>query len=66
MLLKKTFFFAWLMSFVCYIYSLTLPYYTNPKAVSDTIAEINPDKNLYYQKVEEFRTIKIALMDFGS
>jgi hypothetical protein len=66
MLLKKLLLLLGLFGLGCVMYSLTLPYYTDPKAVSDTITEINQDKDLYYKAVKQFKTNKLAIMDFGS
>ncbi len=66
MTLKKSILLIWLFWLGCVLYSLTLPYYTDPKAVSNSITEINPNKDLYYKMVEQYKTNKLDLMDFGS
>ncbi len=66
MTFKKLLILLCLIGLGCLMYSFTLPYYTDPKAVSDTITEINQDKDLYYKAVKQFKTDKLAIMDFGS
>lgn len=52
-----------------FIYSLTLPYYTNQKAADNLLNNsynININKEEYYKKEAELRTDKTTLMDLGS
>ena len=50
-----------------FAYSLTLPYYTDPKAADSLLVNsYNMDKSDYYKKEAALRTSKVSFMDLGS